>query len=322
MHVELHGSPPAHVTEVLRAAGLQIQPGPNAVVLVWPDEAGLAALRELSASGQTGLALIERDEQLLAAAVAGAAGSASATDPSRLRLEVECHLRFRRALARRSGPTPEDLLRAQISEQLIAVSPNPILCSDPRGRIMTFSPAAERSLGYEAEYVIRELHVSDLYADPADARRVLAEIRCSVDGMLRDLPVRLRARSGEHIPVLLSAAEVEDEAGQLLATVGMFRDQRAEQGLRERLQQATRQLIRSERRASTVSAAKAAAHELNQPLTALMGALEMLDLRTDLPEDVQRRLERMYRQMDRMAEIVRGLGQQSLADEIAAEDDR
>ena len=314
MHVELHGSPPPEVRAVITAAGLESSTSPDAVVLIWPDEAGLTALRRLSAQGRPGLALIAQDDQMLSAAIAGAAGSASATDPRRLRLEVECHLRFRRNLIDAVRAADGDRqIAATMRDQLIAVSPDPVVCADPRGRITIFSASAERSLGYRAAHVLRSMHVTDIYANPEDARRVLAEIRCSLDGVLRDLPIRLRARSGEHIPVLLSAAEIEDDAGQLIATVGVFRDQRAEDSLRQRLNQATAQLIQSERRASEVAAAKVAAHELNQPLTALMGMLEMLELEAELPDIVRSRLERMYRHMDRMADIVRGFGEHTLS---------
>ena len=50
-------------------------------------------------------------------------------------------------------------------------------------------------------------------------------------------------------------------------------------------------------------------HELNQPLTAAMGTLEMLELRRDLPPDVTPRLKRAYAQLERMAQLARELGE-------------
>lgn len=311
MRVALHGDPPPHIRETLSHAGLIIGPGGAAVHLAWPDDAGRDALAALSKADQVALAIIEDDSQLLDAVLAGAAGVVSGTDPQRLRVELECHLRLRDRLAGQAVD-PQTRDRAALSQQLVRVSPDPIVGSDLRGKVTLFSPSAARSLGYSVGYATAQLHVTDIYANPTDARRVLSEIRISPDGVLRDFPIRLRARSGEHIPVLLSAAEVINDDGEAIATVGIFRDQRVEQSLRHRLQDATAQLIHSEQRANAVSAAKAAAHELNQPLTALMGALELIDLRDDLPEDIRRRLDRMYGQLDRMASIVRSLGQRSL----------
>jgi signal transduction histidine kinase len=152
------------------------------------------------------------------------------------------------------------------------------------------------------------MHVTEIYADPGVARRVLSGIRGSPSGMMQAVAVRLRARSGEQIPVLLSAAEVYAADGMPIATVGVFEDQRQEVALRNRLEKTTEQLIASEKRAAAIEVAGAAAHELNQPLTMVMGALEMLEMRADLPEDVHRRVERAYVQLERMAEIVRRLG--------------
>ena len=125
--------------------------------------------------------------------------------------------------------------------------------------------------------------------------------------MILGFEVRLRARSGEHFPVLLSAAEVSAADGMPLATVGVFEDLRQEQALRNRLEQTTEQLIATEKRAAAMEVAGAAAHELNQPLTAVMGCLELLELKTTLDSDTQERIQRAYVQLERMAEIVRSL---------------
>ena len=152
------------------------------------------------------------------------------------------------------------------------------------------------------------MHVSDIYANPTDARRVLAEIRCSPDGYLRNFSVRLRARSGEQLPMLLSATEVLSDRGEASYTIGILQDRRTALALRRRLEAASEQVLRSERRASSATTTRNAIHELNQPLTAVMGAVELLDLRTDLSDEVRNRLDLMYVQLDRMADIVRGLG--------------
>ena len=44
-----------------------------------------------------------------------------------------------------------------------------------------------------------------------------------------------------------------------------------------------------------------------QPLTAVMGSLEILELRADLPDDVKARIDRAYGQLERMARIVRAV---------------
>ncbi len=193
--------------------------------------------------------------------------------------------------------------------RLIDATPNPVMASDMRGRVLVFNRSAEAALGYDSRWARENMHVTEIYADAGDARRVLAEIRNSPSGLVQAVDVRLRSRSGEHIPVLLSAAEVYAADGMPIATVGVFQDQRQELALRNRLEETTEQLIATEKRAAAIEVAGAAAHELNQPLTAVMGSLEMLELRADLPEDVHRRVERAYEQLERMADIVRRLAE-------------
>jgi len=66
-------------------------------------------------------------------------------------------------------------------------------------------------------------------------------------------------------------------------------------------------LIETEKRATIIEVAGAAAHELNQPLTAVMGSLELLTMREDLPVEVMKRVERTYGQVERIADIVSSL---------------
>jgi PAS domain S-box-containing protein len=176
--------------------------------------------------------------------------------------------------------------------------------------VLVFNRAAEAALGYESQWARDHMHVTEVYADASDARRVLAELRAQAGGIAQ-VEVRLRARSGEIIPVELAAAEVFSAKGTPIATVGVFDDQRPELALKRRLAATTEQLIATEKRAAAMEVAGAAAHELNQPLTAVMGSLELLHLREDLPAGVHTRLDRAYEQLERMAEIVRSLARTS-----------
>ena len=195
--------------------------------------------------------------------------------------------------------------------RLIDATPDPVMAADTRGQVIVFNRAAEAALGYDGAWARENMHVSDVYTESTEARRVLAEIRSSPNAIVREMHVRLRTRKGESLPVRLSAAEVYAADGLPIATIGIFEDRSAELSLHRRLNEATSQLIESERRAAAVEGLARATHELNQPLTVAMGALELLELREDLPQDVRPRLERVYDQLERMAAIVRQLGRAS-----------
>ena len=237
-------------------------------------------------------------------------------------LRSEQHLRRRMRRAERDSRRALAELQStrDLLGRLIDATPDPVMAVDLRGRVLVFNRAAESALGYDAAWALAHMHVTDVYVDRTEARRVLSAIRNSPDGIVQHLEARLRARSGEQLPVSLSAAEVYAADGMPIGTVGVFMDRRREIALRERLEQTTAQLIASERRAAHVDVAGAAANELNQPLTAVMGALEMVDLRSDLPGDVKDRLGRAYLQLDRMADIVRRLALSTRPDAVGSGD--
>ena len=190
-------------------------------------------------------------------------------------------------------------------ERLIESSPDPIICSDVEGNVNIFNRAAEELLEYRP-LEVRHLTTSDLFADPVEYRKVLHAISTSQHHRIEGYRTRLRAKSGEHIPTLLSAATVTNAEGEAVATVGVYRDTRESDSLASRLRSATDRLISTEKRAAAVALAGATAHELNQPLTSVMGIIELL-LATDVDDNQVKRLERAYTQLERMAEIVRDL---------------
>lgn len=314
--VTLTGSAPPELAETLTQAGMELGPDADLVLVWYDDKTARAELKRRSRQDELVVAMVTDAEDVDAAIEAGAVDAiVGLPPPATLRARLMAIVRINRAWRRRLR-THERRARKALAEltstrdllgRLIDATPNPVMAADTRGRVLVFNRAAESALGYDSTWARDQLHVTDIYTDPSHARRVLAEIRSSPTGIVHELDVRLRGRTGEQIPVLLSAAEVYAADGMPMATVGVFQDQRAEISLRKRLADATEQLIDTEKRAAAMEVAGAASHELNQPLTAVMGSLELLTMRDDLPEDVVNRLNRAYGQLERMARIVRAL---------------
>ena len=65
----------------------------------------------------------------------------------------------------------------------------------------------------------------------------------------------------------------------------------------------------TERQAVAVELAGATAHELNQPLTSILGYAEMLRRRIPEGDPNRKPVDVIYRETDRMAQIVRKVGQ-------------
>ena len=108
-------------------------------------------------------------------------------------------------------------------------------------------------------------------------------------------------------PILLTAALVH-EGEKPFAAVIIFSDLREKARLEEELNRAEEQLAEAQRQALVAELAGTAAHQLNQPLTCVLGYTDLLLKR--LPEDDSRRpfAERIRQEGERMADLVRKIG--------------
>ncbi len=185
-----------------------------------------------------------------------------------------------------------------------------IIAANMRGTIVLFNQGAERICGYRATDVIGRMSVKKLYP-PGVAHEVMRLIRSAEHGGGGRLePVRreLLSATGERVPVSISAAVVVDDGGREIATVGVFSDLRDRIRMEERLATAQEKLAISQKQAVAVELAGAAAHELNQPLTSVMGYAQVL-IRKLGPGDPHVPIARtILEESDRMAAIVRKLG--------------
>jgi PAS domain S-box-containing protein len=205
----------------------------------------------------------------------------------------------------------EDELRKtkDFLERLIDAAIDGIIAADMKGRVMVFNPGAERVFGYRAEEVIGKIPVWDLY--PAGvAREIMAGLRSADKGGVGRLEPSRRevlAKGGEAVPVSLAASIIYED-GREVATVGIFGDLRDRLRIEESLAEAREKLILSEKQAVIAELAGTTAHELNQPLTSVMGYAELLQKRM-APDDANRRaVDIVLREAERMAEIVRKIG--------------
>ena len=82
-------------------------------------------------------------------------------------------------------------------------------------------------------------------------------------------------QSGERVPVNMTGS-ILYEGKREVATVGILSDLRDRVQLERKLSDATLRLERSERSAEMIALAGTAAHELNQPLTSVLGYAELL----------------------------------------------
>jgi two-component system, LuxR family, sensor kinase FixL len=153
--------------------------------------------------------------------------------------------------------------------------PDAIIVIDQRGTVESFSPAAERLFGYEAAQVVgrnvnmlmpspyREQH--DGYLDHymrTGERRIIGIGRVVV-GQRAD---------GSTFPMELAVGEINFDGRRLFT--GFVRDITERQTTRQRLQELQSELLRASRLSAMGQMASALAHELNQPLTAVINYVQ------------------------------------------------
>lgn len=187
-------------------------------------------------------------------------------------------------------------------DALLALTHDIVVANDAHGRVHVFNAAAERALGYRAQEAREWLSVVDLFAAPTDARRVRERLRGQPSGHIERLDTALRTRSGDRVPVSLAAQLTTASDGTPLV-LGVAVDRRGVLALQARLDDASGQVLESERRAASMAVSLRAAQALAQPLTAAMGHLELLAEDVRQSGVAREHAERAHAQLARIGRI-------------------
>jgi PAS domain S-box-containing protein len=198
-------------------------------------------------------------------------------------------------------------------ERLIDSAYDAIVATDVSGLIVLFNTVAEHVFARRSDDVVGNMTVDELY--PAE---VLARIWRHLEskGAERD-PDRARQEflrdeivdaNGHKIPVQISGSLLFDEGVQVGAVINIS-DLREKLRMERQLIQTEERLVETEKQALIAELAGTTAHELNQPLTSIMGYAELLQRRVPLGDPSRRAAEVIFQESERMAEIVRQIGQ-------------
>ncbi len=194
-------------------------------------------------------------------------------------------------------------------ERLIDSTVDAIVAADLRGNVILFNQGAERLFGYTASSVIGQLPVWSLYPEavPRQIMRMLRSTSYGGVGRLEQTRREVRSKSGELVPVNMTASIIYEDHHEV-ATVGIFSDLRDRIRIEQRLLQAQEKLQLSEKQALVAELAGAAAHELNQPLTSIIGYTQLIERQSEKDARHLRATEIIMREAERMAELVKKIG--------------
>lgn len=192
-------------------------------------------------------------------------------------------------------------------ENLIQSSVDAIIACDMKGSIIIFNEGAEKITGYKAEEVIGRMNIIDLYepGGAKDAMRRLRSPQYGGVGKLESTNYNIISKSGESIPIKVSAAIIYED-GKEIASVGIFQDQRERIKIDAQMREIQAKLVESEKQAALAALSGATAHELNQPLTSILGYTEILLKHIPVGEEqCQKAAKTIHQEAERMADIIR-----------------
>ena len=171
----------------------------------------------------------------------------------------------------------ERRLRAGAAQMrsILSTVPDAMIVIDARGRIVSFSSAAERLFGYNEKEIFGS-NVSRLMPPPYSNQHDSYLARYATTGEPRIIGigrtvVGLR-RDGTTFPMELAVGEAEAE-GEPVFT-GFVRDMTEKQKSDERIEDLRSGLVHAARVSAMGTMASTLAHELNQPITAVMNYVE------------------------------------------------
>src|SRR5271170_2209715 len=188
----------------------------------------------------------------------------------------------------------------EFARRLVDSFPDLILVVDTNSRYTFVSPRCTEILGYElSETADMEFGgrtnsedlplLLSLFSDILSGRQTFAS-----------LEVRVRHKRGDWRRIRFNFSPLADETGKIEGVVLSGRDVTELKRLEE-------QLIQSEKLAAMGQMLAGVAHELNNPLTAILGVSELLRDRQGVDENTKRQLEMAHRQARRAARIVQNL---------------
>jgi PAS domain S-box-containing protein len=185
-------------------------------------------------------------------------------------------------------------------EKVIQSTVDGIVVVDTKGNVLIFNEGMENLTGYSAAEIINRGHLSSFYNIEVakENMRKMRSDQYGPPGKLNPTTMTIATKNGEEIPVTLSASLITMD-GKEVGSVGVFTDIREVLKMRKELEDASIQLIQSQKIASIGRMAAGVAHEINNPLSAILIYAELLknNLR-DMPEhdgDIQQIIDQTLR---------------------------
>lgn len=212
----------------------------------------------------------------------------------------------------------EDMTEANIElkktknylQNLIDSSVDGVVTTDKKGVITFFSRGSEEIMGFKSHQVLNR-HVRDFYVGGMEeAVRIMNLLEKW--NIIQNYEMELYSSKGEKIPVELSASMLRDDKGNIIGTLGIFRDITEKKELLKKQQELQIKLIQESKMASIGEFAAGIVHNLNNPLTVVLGMSEQLKYKYPEIKD----MEKIVTQAEKMIDIISGILNKSKMEQL------
>ncbi|MGO4211212.1 PAS domain S-box protein [Terriglobus sp. 2YAB30_2] len=177
-------------------------------------------------------------------------------------------IRLRKQLVLHAGEQKEHARRLSELAAIVTSSDDPILSKDLNGIIASWNDAATRVFGYRPEEIVGQSILKLIPPEfHADEELILSKIRAGE--RIDHFETTRLTRGGERIPVSLTVSPVKDETGRIVGASKILRDI----SNRKRMEES---LLQAEKIAATGRMAATIAHEINNPLEAVVNLLYLM----------------------------------------------
>jgi len=188
----------------------------------------------------------------------------------------------------------------EFARRLVDSFPDLILVIDKDRRYTFVSPKVKEVLGYEQQESIGLLFGDRTHVEERGTLLAVIDDLLAGKRNFASIEIRVRHKQGEWRRLRCHFSPLFNEAGKIEGIVISGRDITEVKRLEE-------QLIQAEKLAAMGQMLAGVAHELNNPLTAILGASELLRDRAGVDANTKRQLDMTHRQARRAARIVQNL---------------
>ena len=188
----------------------------------------------------------------------------------------------------------------EFARRLVDCFPDLIFVVDANRHYNFVSPKVKETLGFDPQEAIGLTFGENTHVEERSALLKLFDDMIQGNQNFASIEIRVRHKQGEWRRLRCNFSPLFNENGKIEGVVISGRDITEVKRLEE-------QLIQAEKLAAMGQMLAGVAHELNNPLTAILGASELLRDRAGVDENAKRQLDMTHRQARRAARIVQNL---------------